>query len=137
VDVWNNHDLATKSSGTAWEHAWRLRPGGVAMAESRADAGDIGPVTGDAFRDSIETPVNEGAWISIALPDGRVLLAYHATTVVGGSIPTGLFSRFVLMGMSRMLRGVEQRARDVVPGHYQAGHEPLPAGGPGMTPFYE
>ena len=137
VDVWNNHALAAATGGAMWEHPWQLDPGGVSRVRSRVAAGEVGRVNVAAFDESIETPVNEGAWIAIDLPGDRALLAYHATTVVGGSIPDGLMSRFVLLGMDKMLRGIGQRAREVVPTHYVVGHEPIPAGGPGLTPTHE
>jgi len=136
VDVWNNHALAAATDGAMWEHPWRLDLGGVARVRGRVSAGEVGQVEVSAFDESIETPVNEGAWIAIDLPGDRALVAYHATTVVGGSIPDGLMSRFVLLGMDKMLRGVARRAIEVVPTHYVGGHEPIPAGGPGLTPTH-
>lgn len=136
VDVWNNHALYANSEGLAWEHAWRERRDSLGEARPLADSGALGAVDAQVFDDSLETPLNRGAWVLLSLPDGRTLFVYHATSVVGGSIPEGLFSRYVLMGMDKLLRGIDQRARDLVRGHYRAGHAPLPGPGPFALPFF-
>jgi hypothetical protein len=136
VDVWNNHALYANSGGLAWEHAWREKRDSLGEARPLAESGALGAVDAQVFGESLETPLNRGAWVLLSLPDRRTLFAYHATSVVGGNIPEGLFSRYVLMGMDKLLRGIDQRARGLVADHYRAGHAPLPGPGPFSLPFF-
>ena len=137
VDVWNNHALHAASGGTLWEHAWQRNPTALPGVRARVAAGEVGALDVADFDASIETPLNEGAWIAMATPDGRAVLGYHATTLVGGHIPEGLFARYILLGLKSMMRTVQARAQGPIQAHYRGGHRPLPAGGPSMTPTFE
>lgn len=137
VSVWNNHALHAATDGQAWEHPWKLARAAVPDARAAAAAGRIRGIDAARFDDAILTERNRGAWIAIELEGPWALVGYHATTVVGGSIPDGLMARAVHLRMRSLLRDLETRATTVVRSHYTPGHEPLPAGGPFATPYYE
>ena len=132
VDVWNNHALATATDGAAWEHAWRLNPDGEAMVRPLVEAGEVGAITTELLEEAIYTPVNNGAWVVIALSASQTLLAYHASTEVGGHIPERLVAEFTLSGMEKLLQRIEARATDGIQAHYTGDHAPL-AGGDGVA----
>jgi hypothetical protein len=137
VRVWNNHSLHAATGGTAWEHPWRLDEASLPGARSAAAAGRIQGITTELFDDSIVTERNQGAWIAVELDGPWALLAYHASTVVGGNIPDGLMARAVHARMRGMLNNIANRAKTVVKGHYTQGHEPLASGGPAPVPPYD
>lgn len=128
VDVDNNHPLAQASDNKAWEHPWRLRPEGPSELPSLLASGKLKGISEDAVAEAVYTPVNHGAWLVIALDEHHTLLGYHATSVVGGSIPESLVARFVHASLSSMLRGAAERAAERVRGHYIDGHKPIVGG---------
>ena len=136
VEVWNNEALAGATENRAWEHAWRLVPGGVAKAKDAVAAGKVKKTTVDMWESAIETPINEGAWLAVALPDGRTLFGYHAATHVGGNIPENLMLQYVKATLDTTLRTIEKRARNGIVAHYGAGHSGVEGGnGAAVTPF--
>ena len=90
-------------------------------------AGRVPGITTEMMDSAIYTPRNEGAWFFMALGD-HTLFGYHATTVVGGDIPEGLFSQVVYSGLDSLLKDLATRAEETVPAHYVKGHELLPGG---------
>jgi hypothetical protein len=136
VDVWNNHDLAAKSGNTFWEHPWTLDERGPGKAEPFIAAGAVRGITTEMAASAIYTPVNSGAWVFIALPDGTTLLSYHATSVVGGNIPDRLVAEFIRMGLEELLRRVERIAAEVVRDHYTPGHFTVLGGDGQPVAFY-
>jgi hypothetical protein len=130
VDVWNHRPLALATGGRSWEHAWRLAMDGPTLARQAPSAGRVPGVDGPRAQGAIYTPVNHGAWLAITLLDGRTLLGYHVTSVVGGSIPDRLVADWSLSTLGRVLRGVVDRAAKVV-AHYRGAHEPI-CGGDGQ-----
>jgi len=122
VDVWNNHALASATQGRAWEHPWSLKPGGVAQARTKVEAGKVPHTTLSMWENAIETPTNLGAWVALELPDGGSVFAYNAATRVAGNIPENLMLQYVKSTLDATLRGIEARARATIPSHYIAGH---------------
>ena len=120
-----------------WEHPWRLNPDGVSVARPLVARGEVDGLDLDTFDAALYTPVNHGALVFIALPDDHSLMAYDVTSVIGGSIPARLVAEFVRAGMERNLRSVEERAREVIPGHYRAGHEPVLGADGAAVPYCE
>ncbi|MFT5682665.1 MAG: hypothetical protein ACI8RZ_003589 [Myxococcota bacterium] len=136
VDVWNNHDLVGATGGMAWEHAWRLNPDGVAMVRPLVEAGEVGALTTKQLDEAVYTPVNNGAWVAIALSESQTLLVYHAATEVGGRIPERLVAEFTLSGMEKLLQRIEARAADGIQAHYTGDHAPLVGGDGTPLPLY-
>lgn len=131
VSVRNNHALAEATGNAAWEHPWKLVPGGVARVEDAVKAGKVENTSHSMWAEAIETPTNIGAWVAVALPSGGTLFAYHGATRVGGNIPEGLMLQYIKSTLDGLLRGVESRARSKVPGHYTAAHGATVVGGNG------
>ena len=129
-------ELARSSDGAFWEHPWRLNPDGIAVARPLVARGAVEGLDVAAFDAALYTPVNQGALVFIALPESQSLMAYDVTSVIGGSIPDRLVAEFVRISMERSLRAVEQRAREVIPGHYRAGHPPVLGADGVPVPFY-
>lgn len=137
VDVWNNHALHTATGGTAWEHPWKLNEAALPQARAAAAEGRIRSISAERFDNSIVTERNRGAWIAVELDGPWALVAYHASTVVGGNIPDGLMARAVHIRMRSLLKTIANRAQTVVKGHYTAGHAPMASGGPAPVPLYD
>ncbi len=131
VDVWNTHALAAASEGRSWEHGWRLRPEGLIEARALAAEGTLGAVSAEQIDDAIQIPFSQGAWAVLTVSETWSLLVHHSAASIGGAIPARVVSELALVGMERLLRRVEVRARDEIAGHYVVGHEPL-AGGDGQ-----
>lgn len=120
----NTHRLA---AGGCWEHHWTLVADGLARVRPSVAAGQR-PVTLDQLDGAIFTPVNHGNWLMSALADGRTLVAYQATSVIGGSIPDWLVLQLTMARLEAVLRDVEARARAWAPEHYGAAHAPVYGG---------
>lgn len=127
VDSYNNHDLAKATGNAAWEHVWKLVPDGLERVRAMAGTPTARGIDADDLDHAIFTPVNEGSWSMIEVGD-RTLLAYQASSVVGGSIPDWMVSKLVMLRLESVLRGVETRATTWAPGHYDAGHEGVHGG---------
>lgn len=134
VESSNNHALAQRG---CWEHGWTLVPDGLPRARAMVAAGSPNPnVTLDEVDDAIFTPMNDGSWLMVPMPDGRVLVGYQATSVVGGAIPDWLVLQLSMSRLESVLRDLETRARTWAPSHYRAGHAPVPGGGGDPIPTF-
>ncbi|MEL6344095.1 MAG: hypothetical protein AAFV53_13330 [Myxococcota bacterium] len=136
IDVWDNVTLAKASDNVFWEHPWKLREGGAELVRPKVERGEVEGLDLATFDAAVYTPINEGAWVFIDLPDGRSLIAYHLVTVVGGNIPDRLVAEFVRRNMENQLRTLESRAIEVVPQHYRSGHTPVLGVNDAPVPFY-
>jgi hypothetical protein len=130
VSSLNSHDLARASDGRCWEHRWALVADGLPRARSMVASGAVSRVTVDQVDDAVFTPVNHGAWLMAPLSDGRTLVAYQATSVIGGAIPNWMVLQLSMSRLESVLDDLEQRARGWARSHYGAAHPPV-AGGDG------
>jgi hypothetical protein len=128
VRSWNNHALAAATGGRAWEHPWELARTDEAALAARIAAGELPAVDADMFAAAVDSPVNHGAFLAVALPGGHTLFGYHATFDPGGGIPDWLVARLAHAGLERGFRRYEARGRDVIPTHYGATHPPVVGG---------
>lgn len=127
VDSYNNHELARATEGQAWEHVWSLVPDGLEQVRGMVSPTPVEGIGVDHLEHAIFTPVNRGSWMMIEVED-KVLLAYQASSVVGGAIPDWMVSKLVMMRLESVLRGVEKRATAWAPTHYGASHQPVYGG---------
>jgi len=127
VDVTDTHTLAEATGGRAWEHGWVLTDGGPTIATEAVGGGRVPGVDSERIEGAIYTPVNHGAWLVIDLGDGTTLLGYHVTSVIGGRIPDKLVADYTLLTLGKLLKGVVERAPEVV-SHYAEGHAPIEGG---------
>jgi len=121
VHSYNNHAVAEQTGGQAWEHVWALVPDGLDHVRELLAEGEREGIGTGHLDHAIFTPVNEGSWTMITVGD-QTLLAYQASSVVGGSIPSWLVTKLVMMRLESVLRRVEERAGSWVPGHYGPAH---------------
>jgi hypothetical protein len=128
IDSKNSHGLASATGGACWEHHWTLVSDGLPRARAMVAAGGVPKVTLDAIDTAIFTPVNTGAWLMTPLSDGRTLVAYQATSVVGGAIPDWLVLQLSMSRLESVLRDLEARAGGWAREHYVAGHEAVLGG---------
>ena len=128
VRSWNNHTLAERTDGRAWEHPWVLGAAASGTVEARLAAGELPAVTVEMHEAALPTPVNHGAFLALRLPGGRSLFGYHATFDPGGGVPDWLVARLAHAGLERGFRRYESRGRDVIPSHYGQSHAPVYGG---------
>lgn len=121
VRSYNNHQLASATDNQAWEHVWTLVPDGLERVRPLVQDGKAKGVGMAQVDDAIFTPVNRGSWFMVAVGD-KTLLGYQATSVVGGAVPDWLVARLAMARLESVLRGVEDRARTWVDGHYGGAH---------------
>ncbi len=126
VRGWDNGALWTTSGKTIWESAWTLEPGAEEVAAAALEGGLIADVTAEEMDDAVLTSVNEGYWLLVELPDGRVLVAYQAFSDIGGKVPTWLINEMGPPGLARMVQKMDERGR-VIETHYAHGEAPPPA----------
>jgi hypothetical protein len=119
----NNHSLGEG----CWEHNWKLIPDGISRVRPAVERGEH-KVTLAQLEEAIYTPVNHGNWLMAPLPDGRTLVSYQATSVIGGSIPDWLVLQLTMSRLESVLRAVETRASGWAPSHYRANHDPVYGG---------
>ena len=134
VESRNSRPLAAASADGCWEHTWKLVPDGLPRVRPFVERGDAKGLAMEAIDDAVFTPVNEGSWLMAPLSDGRVLVSYQATSVVGGAIPDGLVLQLTMSRLESVLRSLEDRARSWAPDHYVAGHSGVPGGGGAPIP---
>ncbi len=128
IDVWNEHGVAAATGGVAWEHPWALTPDGMAQVRPKVAAGEVAGLTVDDLDGAITTPLNQGAWVALDLGPDQTLLIYHCRFDVGGRVPDGLMTQYILSTFPKVFRAIEARAQDQVPGHYVAGHKAVYGG---------
>ena len=132
----NNHDMATATADACWEHSWVLVEDGIARVRPMVEASEPKGITTDHLDSAIFTPVNRGSWFMAPLSDGRVLVAYQASSVVAGFIPDWLVTQLAMGRLEDLMRNLEKRALNWSTGHYQAGHSPVYAGDGAPLPRY-
>ncbi len=101
VKMEENEALHRESRGQMRELRWRpakLLPGRLEAAIA------------DRIAESAEVTDPTGSWLLLALPDGRTLVEYHATTKVGGAVPMWLVSRIVRIALLNTLAHVRDFA---------------------------
>ncbi len=135
IDVWNNVELLEALGDGYWERPWILTEGGEERALEAVENGEVPGISPSQAQRAVYVPYNQGAWVAIDLPDGRALIGYHVTTVVGGAIPDGLVAEFTWRTFRRLYNGIVARV-PTTPAHYDADHEPMMGGdGEPIPPF--
>lgn len=132
----NSHDLARASGDRCWEHRWRLVEDGLPRARSMVVSGQVTKITLDHVDSAVYTPVNHGAWLMAPLSGSRTLVAYQATSVVGGAIPDWLVLQLSMSRLASVLDDLERRAQTWAPDHYRDGHPPVMGGGGEAIPLF-
>ena len=122
VKSWNTTSLAKQSNNQLWEHPWDLLPNGATEIKPFIDSGKLSGVTLDLVNEAVYTPVSNGAWAVATVNSHTRLIVYHATTVVGGSIPESTAVRYTVITLEDMMTDMEKRAIEWVPKHYVSGH---------------
>ena len=126
VKTWNNYKLATKTNNACWEHPWQLMKEAESKVEEKLGdrklPANLNPST------AIYTPVNEGAFVLITIEPNKTLLVYHASTVIGGNIPSNLLPNFIASTFKGMLMDMRKRAEKLILGHYKAPHKKINGG---------
>ena len=136
VNVSNNTSMATKTNNTCWEHPWTLVLGETAKVYSHIGASPLSDISKEMVDAAIFTPVNKGAWALIKIEDQN-LLVYHATTVVGGNIPSDLVIKLVRSTLDDMLKDIETRAQNDIPSHYTDDHYLILDGNGKKIPLFD
>ena len=136
VNVSNNISMAAKTNDACWEHPWDLILGEKSKIYSHLGKKPLANISKEMVDSAIYTPVNKGAWGLIQIEDQN-LLVYHATTVVGGSIPTDLVVKLVRTSLNDMLKNIETRALNEVPTHYTDEHSLILGGNGKNIPLFD
>jgi hypothetical protein len=136
VETHINPGLVAATEGRAWERWWDLREDHWEEVLGLAGKGSLPGVTRPALEAAAFTPVNEGTWFYDELPDGRLLVGFSEATVVGGIIPTDILTHFIVGSLDELFDGAFDRAANLVPRHYLAGHEPIEGGDGKALPYY-
>jgi hypothetical protein len=136
VETHINPGLVAATDGRAWERWWDLREDHWDEVLSLASNGSLGGITRSDLDAASFTPTNEGMWFYDQLPDGRLLVGFAEATVVGGVIPTDVLTHFIVGSLDELIDGTFDRAANLVPQHYVAGHEPIEGGDGKALPYY-
>jgi hypothetical protein len=136
IESWDEVELARRTDDVIWEHPWRLRAGDTERVRGQVERGEVAGLTLEMFEAAIETPLNEGALVFLALPGDQSLFAYHVTTDVGGAVPERMVAGFVRRTMTEHIEHLRQRAREEIPGHYRGSHAPVAGFRDGAVPLY-
>ena len=121
VNVSNNTSMASKTQNACWEHPWDLVPAASKKVYPYIEKDELSNISEEMVESAIYTPTNKGAWALIQVDD-HSLLIYHATTVVGGSIPSDLVVKLVRSTLDDMLKDIELRAEKDILTHYTGDH---------------
>ena len=95
--------LATASNGSVRELVWSSVDDPAARVTSEAGTAAIAGLVPMTF--------NRGAWLLIALPEGKTLAEYHSWVDPGGSVPAGAASAFATAGIVDTFKAMETYAR--------------------------
>ena len=126
IKTWNNYKLATKTNNACWEHPWQLMKEEENNVEAKLAGKKIPSNVKPA--EAIYTPVNEGAFLLVTIAPKKTLLVYHASTVVGGNVPSNLLPNFIASTFKGMLMDMRNRAEKLILGHYKAPHKAINGG---------
>lgn len=129
-----NPALSQSTGGRIWERTWTLERDGAETMRPRVARGEVAGVPLERFEAAIYVPANIGGWMTADLGDGRGLLAYHASTSLGGDIPDRLVNRTVYWTLGRIAESVKGLAARM-PTHYSAGHPPILGGDGTVVPL--
>ncbi len=108
IELNNNVELFLSTKGAILERSWDVSPRRGAQGERD---------------DAVWVEINDGSWF-VASAAGGTLLAYQVRSVVGGSIPDDLATRWAMGALSGNLQGAVDRAASM-PSHYRVGHAPI------------
>ncbi len=106
VNIRYTPQLYTASGGKAWELTWRDRNSDEAL-KARLDPG--------LFDEGMPVAWTKGAWLLVALDDGRTLIEYHTWSDPGGQVPVGIATRFAAGEVVNTLKAMAQFAREHTP----------------------
>lgn len=116
LEIRSNRSLYRRTAGRIWERGWHLADDQAGLAA--LVPGEDMPVDG-----AIWTPENDGGWVVLEAGQGN-LLVYNARVDIGGAVPDGTFTSWVLGSLKKLLSTVVERAR-VMPQHYGPDHDPI------------
>ncbi|MEZ4650728.1 MAG: hypothetical protein R3E97_18490 [Candidatus Eisenbacteria bacterium] len=110
IDVDVDVEASSRTGGLAWVQWWTLARDGEDAAREALEKGIVPGLGGDDFGSAVYLPANTGAWIVMELSDGRTLLAYELTLLMGGWIPDALGRRFARAQLEGLLDEVAEFA---------------------------
>lgn len=108
-----NGPLWTASGETAWESSWSLEPGAEEMIPTYVENGDIEKIDAKQAEDAIVTPINDGCWLLVDLPDDRCFIAYQDLSDIGGKVPPWVVNELGPGGLTKLVIKVEERAKSI------------------------
>ncbi len=108
-----NGPLWLASDKTVWESSWSLEPDAAALIDRYGEAGAIPRIDAAARDTAIVTPINDGCWLLVDLPDGRTLIAYQDLSDIGGKVPAWLVNEIGPGGLARLVVAVERRGASI------------------------
>ena len=106
VNIKYSSGLYTASNGKLWELTWRDR---------NKDTQLVNMLDLTQFDDAMPVAWTKGAWLLMALDDGRTLIEYHTWSDPGGSVPVGLATRFAAGEVAQHLKNMARFARQHTP----------------------
>jgi hypothetical protein len=106
VNIKYTSGLYTASGGKIWEITWQDRNKSTEL---------VNMLDLTQFDDAIPVAWTKGAWLLMALDDGRTLIEYHTWSDPGGSVPVGLATRFAAGEVEQNLRNMAKFAQGHTP----------------------
>jgi hypothetical protein len=98
--------LYTHTDGRAWELTWHDR---------NSDEEFHRTLNPSLMAEGMPVAWTKGAWLLVALDDGRTLLEYHTWSDPGGHVPVGPATRFAAGEVANALKVMEKIAKDHIP----------------------
>ncbi len=118
-----NGPMWLASGRTVWESSWSLEPGAEDLIPTYLESGAIEKIDAEQAGDAIVTPINDGCWLLVDLPDGRCYIAYQDMSDIGGKVPPWVVNEFGPGGLSKLVLEVEKRGR-AIEQHFSADRPP-------------
>ena len=137
IHTTDNTALMAQSEGRFCEHPWTVANERLPEVRAKVAAGKVAGLDTHTFDKATATPVNEGALVFLDVGDSDSVYLYHVTSDIGGAIPERLVAGYLRSTMGEHIRGMVDRARKVIPGHYRGDHAPLHSCGAGSVPLFD
>jgi hypothetical protein len=133
----DNSALMASSEGRFCEHPWTVENERLPEVRAKVEAGTVPGLDLDHFDKAMATPVNEGALVFLDIGARDSLYLYHVTTDIGGMVPERVVAGYLRSTMGEHIRGIVERARQLIPRHYRGDHPPLHDCGDSTVPLFD
>lgn len=118
-----NTEMYKASDGKVWEHYWNIVTDVEARIAEALAMNKLKSLTPDDLKDAVTVAHNQGSWLMIPLPDGRIWTETYSINDPGGKIPDFIVRRVGGMATKGTSEAYEKWAKEKLPAHVSGAHD--------------